>query len=215
MIEIIPNWHPIFVHFTIAFLTTLGVLQLLIWLKIPKGKTNELSFMRSSLAGASVFLVLITVFTGWQAYNSVAHDTPSHLAMTDHKNWALSTAGVALVAIILYFVRSQWRNTISGTLFVTTMLLVGITGYKGGEVVYRYGLGVMSLPQSKGEGHSHSHGEGEDHHGTDSANDHHSTESDPSAEGGHHDSIDTTSSETKQDGKTHVHADGKTHVHSN
>jgi hypothetical protein len=38
--------------------------------------------------------------------------------------------------------------------------LVAVTGFKGGEVVYRYGLGVMSLPEvseasKNGDGHEH------------------------------------------------------------
>jgi hypothetical protein len=28
---------------------------------------------------------------------------------------------------------------------------------RGGELVYRYGLGVMPLPQSEGEDHDHEH----------------------------------------------------------
>lgn len=33
-----------------------------------------------------------TVLAGWYAYNTVPHTALSHAAMTDHRNWALSTA---------------------------------------------------------------------------------------------------------------------------
>lgn len=37
------------------------------------------------------------------------------------------------------------------------------TAWHGGELVYRYGLGVMSMPKSHGEGHAHEHGPGMGH----------------------------------------------------
>ncbi len=54
------------------------------------------------------------------------------------------------------------------TLILSTGLLA-LTAWKGGELVYRYGLGVMSLPQvaQGAEGHDHEHAEGEGHHGDD------------------------------------------------
>ncbi len=41
-------------------------------------------------------------------------------------------------------------------LIVQGLLL--FTAWLGAELVYRYGLGVMSLPQSENEDHSHLHG---------------------------------------------------------
>jgi len=164
MLEVIPNWHPIFVHFTVAFISSLGLLQLVIWLKGDGKKQTELLFMQKVLMIISTLSVVATVFTGWLAFNSVAHDTPSHMAMTDHRNWAVTTAAVFLSGAILYFVRLSLRGSLVGVLMIASASLVAITGFKGGEVVYRYGLGVMSLPQvseaskNGGEGHDHEHG---------------------------------------------------------
>ena len=164
MLEVIPNWHPIFVHFSVAFISSLGILQLVIWLKGGGAKQNELQFMQKVLMIITSLSVLATVFTGWQAFNTVAHDTPSHMAMTDHRNWAMTTAIVFLVGAILYFVRPSLRGSLVGVLMIASSSLVAVTGFKGGEVVYRYGLGVMSLPQvseaskNGGDGHDHEHG---------------------------------------------------------
>ncbi len=164
MLEVIPNWHPIFVHFTVAFISSLGLLQLVIWLKGGGEKQKELLFMQKVLMIISTLSVLATVFTGWLAFNSVAHDTPSHMAMTDHRNWAISTAAVFLVGAILYFVRPSLRGSLVGILMIASSSLVVVTGFKGGELVYRYGLGVMSLSQvseaskNGGDGHDHEHG---------------------------------------------------------
>jgi hypothetical protein len=38
---------------------------------------------------------IATAIAGWLAYNSVAHDSASHAAMTLHRNWALPTASTA------------------------------------------------------------------------------------------------------------------------
>ncbi|MCF6301365.1 MAG: hypothetical protein L3J52_09655 [Proteobacteria bacterium] len=53
----------------------------------------------------------------------------------------------------------------AGSLFVIAFLLLGITAFKGGELVYRYGLGVMSLPEVEGEGHAHGGSNGDGDHG--------------------------------------------------
>lgn len=164
MLDIIPNWHPILVHFTVSFISSLGVLQLIIWLKIAENKQTEILFMQKTLMVISTLSLLATLFTGWLAFNSVAHDTPSHMAMTDHRNWASTTAAVFLLSAIIYFLRPSLRRNLVGVLIVISTSLVAVTGFKGGEVVYRYGLGVMSLPQvseatkDSGDGHDHEHG---------------------------------------------------------
>jgi len=164
MLEIIPNWHPIFVHFTVTFITVIAILQLVIWLRPKSENMDSMLWLQKILMIITCVSVLVTLFTGWGAYNSVAHDAPSHMAMTDHKNWAFTTATVFLLAAILYFVKSDWRQSVVGMLLIASGALVGVTGFKGGEVVYRYGLGVMSLPQvsasadGSGDGHDHEHG---------------------------------------------------------
>ena len=158
MIDIIPNWHPIFVHFTVALLTISAVMFVIESLS-PEGaawRQTCLKFARWNLwLGAGI--TGITLLAGWQAYNTVAHDTPSHAAMTDHKNWALFTAGFfSLLAVWSFFLRKKLQgNGLFTTLMFAAVIMLGTTAWKGGEVVYRYGLGVMSMPQSDGKGHGH------------------------------------------------------------
>jgi uncharacterized membrane protein len=98
----------------------------------------------------------VTVAAGFYAYNTVAHDEPSHAAMTDHRNWALVTASIFLVltfgSIKLYRADKKQNRLFVFCLVLATSLL-SITGWKGAEVVYRYGLGVMSLPNT--DAHKH------------------------------------------------------------
>lgn len=160
MITIIPNWHPIFVHFTVAILVITGLTQLILWFFNDKLKLAGVIFAQKWLVILGSLAILATIATGLLAYYSVAHDTPSHLAMTDHRNWALTTAAIFLIGTILFYLRPKSRQSLAGSCFVAAFLLVSITAFKGGELVYRHGLGVMSLPQVSGEGHDHEHPDG-------------------------------------------------------
>ncbi len=160
MITIIPNWHPIFVHFTVAILVITGLLQLILWFFNDKLKLAGVIFVQKWLVILGSLAILATIATGLLAYYSVAHDTPSHLAMTDHRNWALTTAVIFLIGAILFYLQPGRRQLLAGSCFVAAFLLVSITAFKGGELVYRHGLGVMSLPQVSGEGHDHEHPDG-------------------------------------------------------
>lgn len=162
MFEIIPNWHPIFVHFTVSLLVIAGFLQLFIWLFSSKASSALISTQKW-LVVLSAIAVLATVATGLQAYYSVAHDTPSHLAMTDHRNWAIATSIVFIIGAALYFIVPKLKQNLAGIFFVAALILVSVTAMKGGELVYRHGLGVMSLPEVSGEGHDHEHADGEGH----------------------------------------------------
>ncbi len=161
--EIIPNWHPIFVHFSIALLSISSAL--LIFGKFAPQKylwrNTALTVSRwNLLIGAAISI--ITVLAGWHAYNTVNHDEPSHLAMTSHMKWAFVT--FSLFVMVATWSLTQRKKEVgfllvAFQLFATLMLLV--TGFKGGELVYRHGLGVMSLPEAeaKEEDHSgHEHG---------------------------------------------------------
>ena len=180
-IEIIPNWHPIFVHCTLGLL---GVSAILYLAGAVLKKENLLIAARWNLwIGAAV--TVLTVIAGFYAYNTVAHDGPSHMAMTDHKNWALPTAGIFVVLALWAAWKQRGAKTVS-SVFVIIMLLasglLAVTGYKGGEVVYRHGMGVMRMPEVHGDGGHGSHSHGEEvsagHHGkhaeetTDSHSDH-------------------------------------------
>ena len=85
MIEVIPNWHPIFVHFTIGLLL---VSTLLYVVGFTLKCENLLIAARLNLWLGSL-ITIATVLAGLNAYNTVAHDSASHLAMTDHRNWAI------------------------------------------------------------------------------------------------------------------------------
>ncbi len=166
--EIIPNWHPILVHFTVGLLSISALLH---FAGLALKKPHLLIAGRWNL-WLGALITVGTVLAGWDAYNSVAHDAASHAAMTDHKNWALTTASLFILLALWSLWKHRGAKTVS-PVFVGILLiaagLLAVTGYKGGEVVYRHGTGVMRMPVVQGDGGhgSHSHG-GEaaetDHH---------------------------------------------------
>jgi uncharacterized membrane protein/ketosteroid isomerase-like protein len=168
MLEIIPNWHPIFVHFTVALLST-SLLFYVASMVVASRRDAWVTVARWNLF-AGLSFTLLTVATGLYAYGTVAHDAPSHAAMTDHRNWALLTAAFFFTVGGLGWWRLRTRPAPSllfvGAMVIATGLLV-TTAWKGGEVVYRYGLGVMSMPEAE-DGHGHGDGGHDESTGADS-----------------------------------------------
>lgn len=160
-----PNWHPFLVHFTIGLLLVATVLFLVARAFVAKTWTAEvLTAARWSLWLGAV-VTMGTVAAGFYAWYTVAHDAASHAAMTDHRNWAIPTAA-AFMVLALLSLRDRRRGAAPGTVFLAGAVLAAaalvVAGYKGGEVVYRHGIGVMALPEveveAEGDGHDHSHG---------------------------------------------------------
>ncbi len=164
MIQILPNWHPIFVHFTVAMLSLAVVFSFVnIWIREGKLKDQWQILARWNLWLGMIFGI-VTALAGWDAYNTVTHDAPSHAAMTVHLYWALVTLSM-FVLLSLWSAWNVYKQNKTGILFAVLMLAGGgllmSTAWHGGELVYRYGLGVMSLPQAekdgKEDGHDHEH----------------------------------------------------------
>ncbi|WP_455208789.1 DUF2231 domain-containing protein [Kaarinaea lacus] len=162
MIEIIPNWHPFFVHFAIALLLIATVFHVVAALNNKSVTFYQFENVANWNLWIGAVFAIITVIAGWFAYNSVEHDTPSHLAMTDHRNWGLGTAALYVVLAIWSLQRARKSIAISWLIVVPLIVASGlltVTGWKGGELVYRYGLGVMALPNTGVHDHAaHNHG---------------------------------------------------------
>jgi uncharacterized membrane protein len=165
VIEIIPNVHPIFVHFTVAlFSTAVGfytLSYLLPKLRIFPKLSSEFEIVARWCLWAVGIIVIATVFAGLYAFNTVNHDGPSHLAMTDHRNWAIPTACAMVLVALWSLWRTYKRKTITITFILVLFIVQGLllsTAWRGAELVFRYGLGVMSLPKAEGEGHNHMEG---------------------------------------------------------
>ena len=166
MIKIIPNWHPIFVHFSVALLTTATLLYLLEpWLRQTRFGAQLAIVARWNLwLGAAISI--ITVLFGFQAFYTVLHDDPAHVTMSAHRNWAIATL-ILFLGLAAWSGWQQRTNSKPPRLFLAMLTLafaiLTITAWHGAEVVFRHGIGVLSLPKPEGafrhsdEPHAHSH----------------------------------------------------------
>src|SRR5450759_318225 len=166
MIEIIPNWHPVFVHFTVALLIIAAAIHLLSHFLHHFQSGGELANQLTIVARWNLWFgvgfTLLTVAAGWYAFNTVAQDAPAHIARTEHRNWAMATFALLLgIAGWEYYLSRHGRG--KGWLFTALLVIAAglllSTAWHGSELVYRYGLGVMSMPKPEGPGHTHEHGD--------------------------------------------------------
>ena len=159
MPEIIPNLHPLLVHFPIALIFVSAFFHVAAIAMRGKACAAHCSILAHTTLWLTALVALPTAFFGWQAFNSVNHDEASHAAMLIHRTWALGT----LVVVEVLAGWDAWRNKVDAMpiwwfagVVIGAWGLVAITAWHGGELVYRHGLGVMSLPiPQDGVGHSH------------------------------------------------------------
>lgn len=164
-----PNIHPVLVHFAYALsLSALGVYLLgRVFIRGPRraGAQSAGDWM----LGLGAVAIVATIAVGFYAYYTVAHDGPSHAAMTTHRNWAVPSGAAIIVLAIWRFVKRA--NAPSGLflgLLSAAALSLSVTAWWGGNIVYKYGIGVQSLPVVTGDGHDHEHGAMPEHSGMDS-----------------------------------------------
>lgn len=163
MIDLVPNWHPVWVHFTIGLLGGAVLFYLLAVIgKSAAWGRGALSAARWSL-GAGIIFAVLALLTGWWAMGSVAHDDSGHANMLVHRNWAFGTAAVFVVCGIWMFLRRDQQVASIGLLLLALVALAGLarTGFEGGQNVFEHGLGVQRLPDVGAHDHgAHEHGAG-------------------------------------------------------
>jgi len=152
---IIPNWHPLLVHFTVALVISSTVFFVLS--KLVTKRTDTFVTVAKWMLWSAAGVTILTVLAGFAAFNSVNHDDVAHKVMKVHRNWALVTGVLVLLVAIWTFRASAVSNSMIAASLVLAGL-VGVTGYLGSELVYRHGLGVMRMPAASGEGHDHGAG---------------------------------------------------------
>ena len=163
MLKAVYLWHPIFVHFSVALLSTATGFYVLATLFEKNRFQPQWLTVAHWNFGLGLAMTVLTLLFGWLDFNTVSHNAAAHDAMTMHRNIALVTAsGFGLLGLVAFWYRisphyPSWWFT---GLLVLCFGLLMITGLRGGELVYRYGVGIQSSPESAqrtNDVHRHDH----------------------------------------------------------
>lgn len=142
----LPGWHPIIVHFAIASSLTGGVALLLARLmrgeRAPR-RCAVLGTFSLCIGAAGGLLALVSgIAAVWEADLTALQ----RAAVALHVKWAFFTV-MALLLVAVWRAAGAEPEEPPSNLFLAVaagvMLAVAITGWLGGENVYRYGIGVM------------------------------------------------------------------------
>lgn len=149
MPTILPNWHPITIHFAIGLLIASTALMLIASVGRRQAWGRAAAVVAHWNLALGIVAASAALATGWYAYNTVTHDDPSHANMVVHLRWALAaTAAYALVALLALLGRRRptGPSPVAAVASIAAAAVLVVTAFYGGENVYRYGLGVMALP---------------------------------------------------------------------
>ena len=170
MIEIVPNWHPVWVHFPIALRSIAVVLFVLAGVLRDRPMAPGATLVARWNLALGVLLLIPSLITGYLAYGSVEHDSAGHEAMTRHLWAAWITTGLFIAAAIAAWMdrhRQAGASVLLLVLLVPGLAAISATGYLGAENVYRHGIGVERLPDPDDHhhhnDHDHDHSDEHDH----------------------------------------------------
>lgn len=137
------NIHPLIVHFPIALIIVIFILDFLGVLFKRKSFISTANILTIFAAIGAVMAVI----SGLIAEESIWHPEEAHELLELHEIMGFTVLGLMLILLIF---RPAVKKKLFGSLgWVAVFLsfaasvLVGYTGYLGGEMVYKYGAGVQ------------------------------------------------------------------------
>ncbi len=146
MMRLLPGWHPIVVHFPLALATTAALLLLAARLLRQERLAATLAIVGTWNLCLGALAALFAVATGMAAALHLQVSPAAHHAISLHVRWAMfTTLGLVLLAVWRGAGNAQ-ESRPSWILLVVLMAACAalvVTGYRGGQNVYRYGVGVQ------------------------------------------------------------------------
>jgi len=144
------NYHPLIVHFPIALLIASAVAELAGHL-LKRDDLRHFAFWALILGVVSASAAYIT---GSFAEESVEHLPGIHANLETHEELATIALAtwIGLAALRILLTIRGWLNSSIFYLYLVLLLaggvLIGSTGYSGGNLVYNHGAGVNIAQKS-------------------------------------------------------------------
>jgi uncharacterized membrane protein len=141
-----PNPHPLIVHFPIALLMAAVFFEVMAYWKKSASfeKAAKWNLALGVLAGVAA------VVSGLLAEDGVPQFPVINEALERHELLAFVTLGVFAILLLWRFIKDgkffeRWRIFYLA-LAVIGVFTLGATAYYGGELVYKFGVGMPSQP---------------------------------------------------------------------
>jgi uncharacterized membrane protein len=148
----LPEWHPIAVHFPVALVST-GACALSA-ARVPPLRRHAATLATVGTWNLCLGAVgaIIAAATGLAAVVHLKVSPAAHLAVALHVKWAIFTC-VGLVLLAVWRGAGNAQDSRPTWVFLVVLWVLSaaliVTGYRGGQNVFRYGVGVA---QSAGSG---------------------------------------------------------------
>ncbi len=145
--NIIPGWHPMVVHFPLALVVTAAAFLAAARLVRQERLAATLATVGTWNLCLGAVTALFALGTGLAAVLHLNVGTAVHQAISLHVRWAIFTS-LALLLVAVWRGGGSAQESRPSWLFILVLLGVTaalmVTGYHGGQNVYRYGVGVNS-----------------------------------------------------------------------
>ncbi len=141
----LPEWHPIAVHFPLALVVTGTFALTAARLEILRRFAATLAIVGTWNLCLGAIAALLAVATGLAAVIHLQVGLAARLAISLHVKWALfTTVGLLLLAAWRGAGSAQDSRPSRSFLVLLWLVTAGllVTGYRGGQNVYRFGVGV-------------------------------------------------------------------------
>jgi uncharacterized membrane protein len=151
--NVLPGWHPIAAHFPLALVVTATALLLAARLVRSQRYAAILATVGTWNLCLGTLAALFAIGTGLAAVLHANVGVAAHQAISLHLRWAIFTT-LALVLLAVWRGAGSAPDSRPSWIFMTLLLAASaaliVTGYRGGENVYRYGVGVHAQVDAGG-----------------------------------------------------------------
>jgi uncharacterized membrane protein len=163
----LPNAHPLIVHFPIALLIVAGIFAIL-YVFSDKTIYKELLFWNLIIGTIGLYGAIIT---GIIASNTIVHNEEIHEIMTIHKYFGLTSTILFTILSLWLILRKSKLVAIEQRIFtfiiIVCIVVMTYGSFLGGKMVYEKGAAVKPMEktfiQEEGGEHHHHHDHDNDH----------------------------------------------------